>query len=92
MCNVYLHRLDRAWDTCEHGVLVRYCDDLVVMCRSRGQAEAALKRLTVLLGELGLAPKPSKTRIVHLAEGGEGVISWASTIDWCVGGLPGRRI
>ena len=73
MCTVYLHRLDRAWDTCEHGVLVRYCDDLVVMCRSRGQAEAALKRLTVLLGELGLAPKPSKTRIVHLAEGGDGV-------------------
>ena len=28
-CNVYLHRLDRAWDTAEHGVLVRYCDDRV---------------------------------------------------------------
>ncbi len=33
MCNVYLHRLDRAWD--EHdGVLVRFADDLVVMCWS----------------------------------------------------------
>ncbi|MCE7082640.1 reverse transcriptase domain-containing protein [Streptomyces sp. ST2-7A] len=31
MCNVYLHRLDRAWD--EHdGGLARYADDLVVMC------------------------------------------------------------
>jgi retron-type reverse transcriptase len=35
LCNVYLHRLDREWDVREHGVLVRYCDDLVVMCRSR---------------------------------------------------------
>ena len=42
LCNVYLHRLDRAWDTCEHGVLVRYCDDLVVMCRSRGQGSGVV--------------------------------------------------
>lgn len=73
LCNVYLHRLDRAWDTNAHGVLVRYCDDLVVMCRSRRQAEAALARLVVLLGELGLEVKESKTRIVHLVEGGKGV-------------------
>jgi group II intron reverse transcriptase/maturase len=73
LCNVYLHRLDRAWNTDEHGVLVRYCDDLVVMCRSREQAEAALERLTVLLGDLGLAPKAAKTRIVHLVEGGQGL-------------------
>ena len=59
LCNVYLHQLDRAWDTSEHGVLVRYCDDLVVMCRSREQAQAALERLTVLLGDLGLEPKAS---------------------------------
>lgn len=73
LCNVYLHRLDRAWNTSEHGVLVRYCDDLVVMCQSREQAEAALGRLTVLLGELGLEPKLAKTRIVHLVEGGQGL-------------------
>ena len=73
LCNVYLHRLDRAWNTDEHGALVRYCDDLVVMCRSREQAEAALERLTVLLGDLGLAPKAAKTRIVHLVEGGQGL-------------------
>jgi group II intron reverse transcriptase/maturase len=73
LCNVYLHRLDRAWDTGEHGVLVRYCDDLVVMCQSREQAEAALERLTVVLGDLGLEPKAAKTRIVHLVEGGQGL-------------------
>ena len=72
MCNVYLHRLDRAWDDGD-GVLVRFADDLVVMCRSRSQAEQALERLTGLLAALGLEPKAAKTRIVHLEEGGEGV-------------------
>jgi len=71
MCNVYLHRLDRAWDDAD-GVLVRFADDLVVMCWSRSQAEAALARLTVLLADLGLEPKAAKTRIVHLQEEGEG--------------------
>jgi Reverse transcriptase (RNA-dependent DNA polymerase) len=49
LCNAYLHQLDRVWSVGEHGVLVRYCDDLVVMCRSREQAEAALARLSQLL-------------------------------------------
>jgi RNA-directed DNA polymerase len=73
LCNVYLHRLDRAWRTCEHGVLVRYADDALVLCATGEQAEAALARLTGLLAELGLEPKAAKTRIVHLTEGGEGI-------------------
>jgi RNA-directed DNA polymerase len=72
LCNVYLHRLDRVWDTREHGVLVRYVDDAVVMCRSRQQAEAALARLRQLLADLGLEPKEAKTRIVRLEVGGPG--------------------
>jgi RNA-directed DNA polymerase len=71
MCNVYLHRLDRAWDE-RDGILARYADDLVVMCWSRGQAEAALARLTALLADLGLEPKAAETRIAHLEDGGEG--------------------
>jgi RNA-directed DNA polymerase len=72
LCNVYLHRLDRAWRG-TYGVLVRYADDALVMCRSRGQAVAALARLTALLADLGLQPKAAKTRLVHLTVGGEGV-------------------
>src|ERR1700745_1567167 len=72
MCNVYLHRLDRGWDD-DGGVLVPVADDLVVMCWSRSQAEAALARLTDLLAGLGLEPKAAKTRVVHLEEGGGGV-------------------
>jgi RNA-directed DNA polymerase len=38
LCNVYLHRLDRQWQTRGHGVLCRYADDLVVMCKTRSEA------------------------------------------------------
>ena len=72
MANVYLHRLDRAWNVRQHGVLVRFADDVVVMCTTRAQAEAALAQLRVLLAELGLEPKAAKTRIVGLAVGGPG--------------------
>ena len=68
LCNIYLHRLDRVWDADQHGVLVRYCDDLVVMCDTRQQAEAALERLRLVLAGLGLELKAAKTRIVHLTE------------------------
>ena len=71
LCNVYLTRLDRAWRPA-YGRLVRYADDLLVMCRTRGQAQAALARLTTLLNDLGLRPKPEKTRIVQLVEGQPG--------------------
>jgi group II intron reverse transcriptase/maturase len=71
-CNAYLHRLDREWRAEEHGELVRYADDVVVMRDAREQAETALARLTDLLAELGLEPRAAKTRIVHLAEGNPG--------------------
>ena len=73
LCNVYLHRLDRQWKRRGHGVLCRYADDLVVMCKTEREAEAALMALRTLLAELGLEPKEAKTRIVHLNEGGEGL-------------------
>ncbi len=72
LCNVYLHRIDRAWNVREHGVLVRFADDALVMCTSREQAEAALARLRELFAELGLEPKEAKTRIVHLQVDGAG--------------------
>jgi RNA-directed DNA polymerase len=72
LANVYLTRLDRVWDARRHGVLVRYADDLVVMCKSQQQAEDALAWLRLLLADLGLEPKAAKTRIVHLRVGGDG--------------------
>jgi len=73
LANVYLHRLDRCWERRGLGVLVRYADDLLVMCQTQAEAEAALAALRQILAELGLELKDAKTRIVHLAEGGEGL-------------------
>jgi RNA-directed DNA polymerase len=74
LANVYLNALDRAWED-RHagvGVLVRYADDLVVVCRTKSQAEAALAQLRALLAELGLEMADAKTRLVCVNEDGEG--------------------
>ncbi len=73
LCNVYLHRLDRQWAQRGHGVLARYADDLLAICKTKREAESALEAFTMILDELGLELKPAKTRIVHLREGGEGL-------------------
>jgi retron-type reverse transcriptase len=92
LANVYPHRLDRAWSTGQHGVLVRFADDVVVVCRNREQAQAALARLTGLLAELGLRPNAAKTRIVHLTEGGEGFDFLGFHHRLVLDGPQGRRI
>ncbi|MEO8968912.1 MAG: group II intron reverse transcriptase/maturase [Solirubrobacteraceae bacterium] len=73
LCNVYLNRVDRQWQTRGSGRLVRYADDLLAICKTKRDAENALEALTAILAEMGLQLKPAKTRIVHLREGGEGV-------------------
>ncbi|HEX2706996.1 MAG TPA: group II intron reverse transcriptase/maturase [Solirubrobacterales bacterium] len=72
LANVYLHRLDRRWGDEGCGTMVRYADDLVVLCDSERDARRALAALRVILADLGLRPKQAKTRIVHLREGGPG--------------------
>ena len=73
LANVYLDRIDWRWQARGKGVLVRYADDLVVMCRTQEEARSALGALRAILADLGLRPKQAKTRIVHLREGGEGL-------------------
>jgi RNA-directed DNA polymerase len=41
LANIFLHRLDRAWDEREHGVLVRYAD----LCRTRHKSAYAACRV-----------------------------------------------
>jgi RNA-directed DNA polymerase len=91
LCNVYLHRLDRQWTERGHGVLVRYADDVVVMCRSRAEAERALEALRAILSELGLTLKDTKTRIVELREGGEGLDFLGFHHRWVRGNTPASR-
>src|SRR5450631_3859653 len=91
LCNVYLHRLDRQWTERGTGVLVRFADDMVVMCRSRVEAERALEALRVILSELGLTLKDAKTRIVELREGGEGLDFLGFHHRWVRGNTPASR-
>jgi len=91
LCNVYLHRLDRQWTERGHGELVRFADDLVVMCRTRAEAERALEALRVILSELGLTLKDAKTRIVELREGGEGLDFLGFHHRWVRGNTPASK-
>ena len=74
LANIVLHVLDRVWEQrCGHlGVLVRYADDLVVVCRSEVAAKESLRRLGLVLEHLHLRVHPTKTRIVDLRRGREG--------------------
>jgi RNA-directed DNA polymerase len=67
LANVYLHPVDTAMRQAGF-TLVRYADDMVVLCRTREEAEAALAMLGELLEARGLQLHPDKTRIAHLME------------------------
>ena len=67
LANVYLHPVDMAMRGSGF-VLVRYADDMVVLCRNREEAEAALVKLGELVQRRGLQLHPVKTRIAHLME------------------------
>jgi len=74
LANIALHVLDEAWqrEGRRLGVLVRYADDLVVLCATREQAVKAREQVAATLGTLGLRLQPEKTGIVHLAGGAQG--------------------
>jgi RNA-directed DNA polymerase len=73
LANIALHVLDEQWATLSWlGVLVRYADDLVVLCRTRQRAERARQRVAAILAPLGLQLHPDKTRLVSLAQGRDG--------------------
>ena len=63
LSNLYLNPLDHhmaAWGF----EMVRYADDFVVLCRSRADAEAALRLITAWVEQAGLTLHPTKTKIV----------------------------
>lgn len=76
LANIYLHALDETWEReYRHlGILVRYADDFVVLCRSQAQAVEALRRVREILGGIGLELHPDKTRVVELGLGKAGFV------------------
>ena len=70
LSNIYLDPLDHL--LASHGFeAVRYADDLVIMCRSLEEAEAALALVQRWTEEAGLKLHPTKTRIATHEEGFE---------------------
>jgi RNA-directed DNA polymerase len=65
LANIYLDPLD--WLMERSGFeMIRYADDMVVMCRSQEEAEAALEKLRDWMAGAGLTLHPEKTRTVDM--------------------------
>lgn len=82
LANIYLNKLDRirAARCSSLGVLVRYADDFVVMCRTESAAKEALRRIGLVMNRLGLKLHPEKTRMVDLRRGKESFVFPGCTI------------
>ena len=74
LSNIYLHFLDAVWERqcADVGVLVRYADDLVVLCRKAKALGEAERRVCIIFERLRLDLHPEKTRKIDLSDGKEG--------------------
>ena len=74
LSNIYLAYLDDVWtrQCTKVGVLVRYADDFVVMCKTAKDCEEAERRVRIVLARLKLELHPEKTRRVELTRGKQG--------------------
>jgi RNA-directed DNA polymerase len=69
LANAYLDPLDHL--VAATGIqMVRYADDFVLLCRTRTEAEAALKLVADWVASAGLTLHPEKTQLVDLEAGG----------------------
>ena len=82
LANIYLDMLDQHWDhECKQlGVLVRYADDFVVMCKTESQVKEARREVESIMTNLGLKLHPEKTRLVDLRRGKEGFVFLGCTV------------
>jgi group II intron reverse transcriptase/maturase len=68
LANLYLHRLDRVLCDANYKV-VRYADDFVILCATRGEAEAARGFVEAALTNLRLRLDPEKSRVTSFDAG-----------------------
>jgi RNA-directed DNA polymerase len=67
LSNLYLSDLDHRMAALGYE-MVRYADDLVILCRSQDEAESALEEVQRFVASAGLTLHPEKTRIVDSRE------------------------
>jgi len=77
LCNIALHGLEEEMGVkyTSQGVsskgrlLLRFADDMVVLCHTHDDAQLAKQELSICLEKRGLALSEAKTRISHICEG-----------------------
>jgi len=70
LANIYLHEVDRVWAARgPRAVLVRYADDMLILCPTEADAEREYSLLRDVLAGLGLTLNAEKTRLTAVADG-----------------------
>jgi len=74
LANIYLNYLDTVWikHGNRYGELVRYADDLVVICKNKKQCANAFHLLQKIMDRLELELSSAKTKIIDMWDGEEG--------------------
>lgn len=89
LANIYLHSFDKAMT--RGGIqLVRYADDLILLCRSEGRAKWALSQAQKRLATLRLQLNPKKTTIA-VFDGGVEFLGHIFDSDGCYRPVPDSR-
>ncbi len=89
LANIYLHPFDKAMHRA--GVrMVRYADDLLLLCRSEGRARHALQHAQKQLATLKLELNPKKTQIADFNTGIE-FLGHIFDADGCYQPIPESR-
>jgi RNA-directed DNA polymerase len=78
LANLYIHRLLKAWKKFDlertlHARIINYADDLVIVCRTAAEAQAAYEWLQRIVEKLGLRLNEAKTCIRN---------AWQATFDF----------
>lgn len=69
LANIYLNELD--WLMKNHGIeMIRYADDMVVLCRETDKAQQALEMIKDWMATARLKLHPEKTRLVDMGKHG----------------------
>ncbi len=68
LANLYLNQFDKKIKN-ENVRLVRYADDFIIMTKSFDKAIEVLNKIEIILGELNLKIKRSKTKIKSISDG-----------------------
>lgn len=69
LSNIYLDPLDHQMAASGHQ-MIRYADDMVILCRSEAEAREALQKVQAWTAKAGLKLHPEKTRIVDSKQAG----------------------